>query len=443
LPFCDFGQTANKGALVLDYDVAYHDADRTPGTNGDPMNSIVTSPHAALLGIFGLLLSILGLAAAVVITMDDADTHFQRGELSQAQFGAILAARTAMLANDERATRVGLSEYRRLTDIESMLPAEDERAQARERDVAGELEKLLPHMAQAQARAKIDSVVSFTVNRENAEARYDQQEMRELRTRARWLTAALTIMAVASGVLGGVGLLLKNRRLSSEVARRTADLSAIDASRRLFFAKTSHELRTPITVMRMEAEFALSTPGAEEDALRQVMAQADFVEHRIAELLALARADDGQLQLSFLPCDLGEIAVDAVSAVQRYAESHAVTLRLEQQAPVRLIADRRWLAQAIVAVLDNAIKFSSENSEVEVRVANASVTITDSGIGLLPDHIPRIFDAFYQTDASSNGGSGLGLALARWVVEQHGGTIAAQNLNEGGCRIILNLPGQA
>ncbi|CAM3165919.1 hypothetical protein SPAN111604_07885 [Sphingomonas antarctica] len=198
------------------------------------MISIATSRHAALLGMFGLLLAILGLAAAVVMTMDNADTHFRRGELSQAQFGAILAARTAMLANDERATRAGLIEYRRLTDIESRLPAENEREQARERDVASELEQLVPHMAQPQARANIDSVVAFTVKRESAEAQYEQAEMRALRVRARWLTAALTVLAIGSAVLGGFGLLLKNRHLTSEVARRHDESNARNAAREMF-----------------------------------------------------------------------------------------------------------------------------------------------------------------------------------------------------------------
>ena len=389
-----------------------------------------------------MLLSILGLASAVVITLNDADLHFRRGELSHAQFGAILAARAAMLANDAQGMHAKLAEYRRLTDIESRLPADNPWEQARERSVASDLERAVPHLAENEGRANIDRVIAYTVTRESTEARYEQQEMRELRARARWLTAALTVAAFGSAILGGVGLLARNRGLAAEVARRTADLSAIDASRRLFFAKASHELRTPITVMRMEAELALSTPGAADDALRQVMAQADFVEHRIAELLALARADDGQLRLNFTRSNIGDIASDAIGAVRRYADSHGVTLRFDQKEAATLLADGRWLTQSIVAVLDNAIKFSDEDGEVDIRVVEASITVTDNGIGLLPDAMPRIFDAFYQTDESAKGGSGLGLALARWVVEQHGGTITAQNLDQGGCCVRIDLPFQ-
>jgi signal transduction histidine kinase len=402
--------------------------------------ALASSRRGAFLSGLGLLFAIVGLASAVIITMQDADDHFRRGELSQQQFGSILAARTAMLANDAVETRAELRRYRRLTQIESNLPGDDEREQARERDVAAELEILIPQLHLPAARAKIDEVIAFTVRREGAEAGYEREEMRKLRERAGWLTAALTVLALGSAILGGYGLSSSNRRLSAEVARRTRELTAIDASRRLFFAKASHELSTPITVIRMEAELALTSPHAGSDVLQQIIAHADLVDHRIAELLALARAEDGRLSLSFAPERLDEIAKTAIGEVSRYATTHGVELLLEVHEPAIVSADRRWLAQALIAVLDNAIKFSDEGGYVHVCVDRTTVTVTDGGVGLLPEAIPMIFDAFYQGETGDKAGSGLGLALARWVVEQHGGAMTAANREGGGCCIGFDLP---
>ncbi len=397
---------------------------------------------AAIIGLAGLIASILGFAAALIVTIDRAESHFRRAELAQTQFAAVLRIAHLVETGDRTATPAALTDYRQLIVQERRLRSPSDRAElGAEARMAARLIALAGRPEGPTARAEIDRIVAATVTRERREALVEAAAMAALRVRAWWLTGALMLAAIGSAVLGSAGLFLANRRLTREVARRTAEIAAIDASRRLFFAKASHELRTPVTVMRGEAEVALGQPGGEIAALRHVVAQAEFLDHRIAELLALAQAEDGQLRLVFEPCDLGEIAVAAGAAVAGFARSNEVWVAIDRDAACRISGDPRWLAQAMIAVLDNAIRFSSAGGAVRVAVRGCVVSIADDGIGLLPEAVPRIFDAFYQVDNdAARGGSGLGLALARWVIERHKGEIVAANLEGGGCVVTMTLP---
>lgn len=264
--------------------------------------------------------------------------------------------------------------------------------------------------------------------------------------------AALLGFVVSITVFGGGALfLVRSRRLERLLNERAAELEGVDGSRRLFFAKASHELRTPVTAIRGEAEVALATAqdtSAMRSALEHVAAQSVFLGHRIEEMIGIAQTSDGKLHLDHHCVDLCEIVSDAVKEARLFANTVEATVVLSLP-PNRIAAfgDELWLKRAILAVIENALKFSPVGSEVKVALTHqdtrAIVKISDKGPGVVADELPLIFDAYYQTQAGKDrGGSGLGLAMTRWVAEQHGGDAWARNIRPlascPGCEVTIS-----
>ena len=412
---------------------------------------------AALCSI-ALLVSLAALATAFILSLASAGRNFDRAGIAQAQLAAVSRIETLANTGDAAALRPHLNAYARsIRDETALLPtaSAEHAAQVCE---AVDADRLAVLAADPQRRVELAELVSSIVAQERAEAARIGADMTRLRTRTTVLAVLLVLAAGGSALLGALGLIAANRRLADEVAEKTAELSTIDRSRRLFFAKASHEMRTPITVMRGEAEVALADLAAEpralREALRHVVANAEFLEHRIAELLALARADDGQLHLADEPIDLATLVQGAGEAACGYARSAEVALAVETAVPPMTVrGDARWLQQAVLAIVDNAVKFSPVGGTVTIRLTRtddaARIDVVDQGSGVADEALPRIFDAYYQADTGqSRGGTGLGLALARWVVEQHDGSIrAASGLSSGlgaglgaGCTVTIDLP---
>ena len=379
------------------------------------------------------------LLAAFALSLASASRQFEHALIAQRQ-----AALVEGLARDidtmPRATlRQSLSAYRGLVNEERRYlpggaanPAEVQRADA------------LARMAEATAdRAPLAALVRQIANAEANEVDEARDALDSTRRDTMVLGCALAAAALAATGIGAWQLHRANRDLAAEVAARTAELRGVDQSRRLFFAKVSHELRTPVTAIRAIAEVA--EPQAAAGALADIVAQAGFLGHRIEEMLALAKAAEGRPSLSLMPVDLRGVMADAAAQAAPFARSVEVEIGQSAPAePVLVLADARWLAQAMVAVLDNALKFSDPGASVDLALSAAQTAvlrIADSGPGVLPRELPRLFDAYYQAEAGRmRGGSGLGLALARWVVESHGGTIHAENREDGGCCMVIELP---
>lgn len=397
-------------------------------------------------GAAGLVLSIAALTILFLYAVDRGALHFARAAASQDQFAQVLAIREAVRSGDTSGARAALSRYRDSIAAEERLLSPAERAaQGLER---ADYRALAP--ALAAPGPALETLVDRIGRREQAEAAESSRQMASLSRNARLLAILLAFSAALSAVIGGFGLVTAHRRLSKAVAARTAQIAAVDASRRLFYAKVSHELKTPVTIMRGEAEVALATnpddPAVLAAALREVIAHAELLTRRVEELLALSHAEDGRLELVLAPIDLSEVAASAVARVGRYAASNGVTVQVSTDRDIMIQGDARWLAQAVMAVLDNAIKFSPEGAQVGVSVsradpASAAVKIADRGPGVSRASLPRLFDAYYQAEEGRlRGGNGLGLALSSWVVEQHGGTISAAARDDGGCEVTLKLP---
>jgi signal transduction histidine kinase len=183
-------------------------------------------------------------------------------------------------------------------------------------------------------------------------------------------------VALACAGVGGWLLWRSNRTLGALVEARTARIAAVDASRRLFFAKASHELRTPVAGLRSAAEVALEAAGDDttmlREALHQAVAGATFLSHRIDELLGLAGADEGQLVLAQARFDLAQCVGEALAEAKAYARSVEVELALvlpdDAASGLPMTGDARWLRQALLAVIENGLKFAPMHSVLVVAV---------------------------------------------------------------------------
>jgi signal transduction histidine kinase len=248
-----------------------------------------------------------------------------------------------------------------------------------------------------------------------------------------------------------------NDRLEATVTERTRslrekneELREVDERRRRFFADVSHELRTPLTAIVGEADVTLRINSADREAyrnsLRAILANATLLNRRVDDLLALARSSDGQLRLERETVDLNSVAADAVAEIGALAKINDVTIRFDALPAALLVdGDRMRLKQALMILLDNAVKFSPPSQTIDVVLADhgetASVAVSDRGPGVAAAEIPHLFERYYQTeDGRRMGGAGLGLAIARRLVEAHQGTICLASGANGGAMIRMTFP---
>lgn len=237
----------------------------------------------------------------------------------------------------------------------------------------------------------------------------------------------------------------EQERLKEEVAERTADLAKanrdlmrIDEARRAFFANISHELRTPVTVLLGEAQIALRSEGDERAALERISANGGFLRRRLDDLLSLARSDDGTLSLERAPFQLADAVESAVASVRAFASVNEVALDFQKQGDRALVGDASALRQAVLALVDNAIKFSPPDGEIAVLVDSHGVSVSDQGPGFGEEDPMEMFDRYVQGGGGKlRGGTGLGLAIVRWIADHHGASIKAKSREEGGAEVRI------
>jgi heavy metal sensor kinase len=202
---------------------------------------------------------------------------------------------------------------------------------------------------------------------------------------------------------------------------------------RRFTADASHELRTPLTAIRSVGEVALSKRGSESyyrDTIGSMLEETNRLTKLVDSLLTMSRADAGRVPLHFSPVSLLELAKESSSLLEVLAEEKNQSIRFEGSNAIHVNADRTILRQALVNLIDNAVKFSPENGIIQVRVsgdaADAIVEIQDNGPGIPAEHKARIFERFYRVDKArtrQEGGTGLGLSIVEWAVSVHRGTV--------------------
>jgi signal transduction histidine kinase len=214
---------------------------------------------------------------------------------------------------------------------------------------------------------------------------------------------------------------------------------------REFAADASHELRTPLTVLRNELELLARHPGepADPELLADATAETERMARLVDELLLLARTDADQAPLDRRPTDLAEAAFDAAEALTGEAEQRSVRVEVDAS-PAPLSGDPDRLRQLAAILVDNAIKHGRAGGHVWVRVrsdeADARLEVADDGAGIAPEDRERIFLRFWRGCDTRAPGSGLGLPIARWIVDAHDGRIHVAERPEGGTRIVVTLP---
>ncbi len=220
---------------------------------------------------------------------------------------------------------------------------------------------------------------------------------------------------------------------------------------RRFTADASHELRTPLTAMRSVGEVALQdqkTASEYRDVIGSMLEEVDRLTRLVESLLVLSRADAGHVQLQRADISLLALAQESIALVEVLAEEKRQRIALEGDAAAVVSVDRLILRQAIVNLVDNAIKYSPVDSQILVRAhsssnGDATLEVTDHGPGVPPEHRSHIFDRFYRMDAARArewGGAGLGLSIARWAVESHGGEIGLRSEGAHGSTFWIRLP---
>ena len=231
-------------------------------------------------------------------------------------------------------------------------------------------------------------------------------------------------------------------------------MERIDAafkSQKKFIADASHELRTPLTVLRNELEFAEKrlTDAGSVESIQTALTEIDRMAKLADQLLQLVRLDSSQEILHVEPMRLDELLVDSVQRAHRLAEQKGIAIKTTIEEAVEFKGDREKLKSAIFNLLDNAIKYSSSQAEVAVRLCvNRSLPekilliVEDHGCGIAAADIPHLFRRFYRTDTAraDTAGSGLGLAIAEQVVFLHGGAISVESEPGRGSVFTIELP---
>jgi heavy metal sensor kinase len=219
-----------------------------------------------------------------------------------------------------------------------------------------------------------------------------------------------------------------------------------------FTADASHELRTPISLIRTEAELALRrsrSPDEYCEALRHILLEAERTTSLIEELLALARADSGQQSLEIQPLDLRSELQEVASGWRAVAGVRGLQFSERiREAELRVLGDAVALRRVVNILLDNAFKFTPVPGGVvtlcaEERDGRALISVRDNGMGIAEEHHARIFERFYRVDKARSrelAGAGLGLSIAQWIVEHHQGKIRVESVPGAGSIFWVELP---
>ena len=221
-----------------------------------------------------------------------------------------------------------------------------------------------------------------------------------------------------------------------------------------FVADASHELRTPLSLIRANAELLQRGSDAPVRAhigsVEDIIGETDRLSGLVGQMLTLARSDSGDAAFQMAPVDLRALAEGTARQMRLLSEPKRILLEVTPGDSIYVPGDETRLRDLITIVLDNSIKHSDDGAgpimiSLDRLGAQAVLKVRDAGRGIPPESLPRIFDRFYRADKARSrdmGGAGLGLAIAKWIVEAHKGTIAVDGAPGSGTTVTVELPAQ-
>ena len=252
-------------------------------------------------------------------------------------------------------------------------------------------------------------------------------------------------LLLASAVLSG------GERGAVVAARDTTELTRVADMRRDFVANVSHELKTPLAAIRGYAETlrdgALDEPPTAKRFTERILSQCRRLQELLDDLLILSRLEGMDAALEREPVSLDAVARHAIELLTPAAREKGVGIDLEEEPVPQIQGDPGGIERLLLNLLDNAIKYNRPEGRITVRVGrcggDALVEVSDTGIGIPPEAIPRIFERFYRVDkgrAREEGGTGLGLAIVKHIAQAHGGQVDVESRVGRGSTFRVRLP---
>lgn len=241
-------------------------------------------------------------------------------------------------------------------------------------------------------------------------------------------------------------------RLSATLNAMIERLETSFGALRRFTADASHELKTPLTVIRADVERSMSpnsTRNEKEIAMEEALQQVTRMAALVDSLLTLARADEGRFDLHREPVQLLDITREVVETARLLGEMGGLTIDVPILESAEILGDPTRLRQLLMNLVENAIKYTKKGGRVEITLARAEdqvlFAVRDTGIGIAAADLPYIFERFWRADrarsrASERGGNGLGLAICQWIAHAHGGSLTVESRLGRGSRFVAILP---
>jgi signal transduction histidine kinase len=229
-------------------------------------------------------------------------------------------------------------------------------------------------------------------------------------------------------------------------------LEQLDISREQFVSNASHELKTPLSTMKILIETLLYqeggfAPAVQNELLTDINKEIDRLNTIISDLLALAHVDSGEAEIKYEPVLLNDLIIDSMERLYPLARERRIELSISAREQVTALCDKHRIAQVMYNLIDNAIKYTQRGGHVRAELTRggkrAVIRIMDTGIGISKDDLTHIFDRFYRVDRARSretGGTGLGLSIVKQIVSLHRGDVSATSEEGKGSTFIVELP---